>query len=285
VINRTYTVNKAPFPAGQRGTDEIIGDFRSRAIDDMEWWALAWIAAYDRTRNPAYLATAKVIAEEVARYWDTSTCNGGLWWQTDVPYKNAVANGLWVRLAASLHNRDRGETAWLGRAKGFWNWYKASGLINDRGLVNDGLTGDCRNNGGTVWSYNQGLGIGAAVEVWRATGDTDALAVARRLADAVVNDGNLTSGGVLVESCEQSGCDDNQKEFKGIFIRYLEDLAAVTGDNRYREFAARNADSIWNRDRDPQNRLGLRWDGAPGDNPRDFRTQGAGLAGITAGLR
>ena len=52
-------------------------------------------------------------------------------------------------------------------------------MINSAGLVNDGLTAACANNGQTVWTYNQGLAIGAALELWRATGDADAARHAR----------------------------------------------------------------------------------------------------------
>jgi len=43
-----------------------------------------------------------------------------------------------------------------------WEWFKASGMINPSGLINDGLTisstnaSECYNNNQTTWSYNQG---------------------------------------------------------------------------------------------------------------------------------
>ena len=41
---------------------------------------------------------------------------------------------------------------------------------------------------------------------------------------------------MLTESCDAPGqtCDDNQKQFKGIFARYLGELATATGDVTYR---------------------------------------------------
>ena len=50
-IDHTFEVNKAAFPAGARSSDPILGNFESRAIDDTEWWGLAWIDAYDLTGN------------------------------------------------------------------------------------------------------------------------------------------------------------------------------------------------------------------------------------------
>jgi predicted alpha-1,6-mannanase (GH76 family) len=207
-----------------------------------------------------------------------------VWWDRERTYKNAVTIGLYVRLVAALHNRIGGDTTWLNRAVTGWNWFTRSGLINASGLVNDGLTGSCANNGGTVWTYNQGLAIGAAVEVYRATGDAGVLATGRRLADSAINGGVLAPGGILTEYCDAAGrtCDDNGKQFKGVFMRYLMDLADVTGAAGYRAFARTQADKIWSADRDSLNRIGCRWSGAT--SAPDWRTQASGLSALTAAL-
>jgi predicted alpha-1,6-mannanase (GH76 family) len=284
VIARTFDVNRGPFPAGQRGTDAIEGDFRSRSIDDSAWWGLAWIAAYDHTGDQRYLAMATTIAEYVHGFWDPGTCGGGVWWDRERTYKNAVTNGQYLRLAAALHRRVPGDTRWLDRTRTAAGWYLASGMINSAGLVNDGLTADCRNNGQTVWTYNQGLAIGGLTEAWRATGDIALLDAARRLADAATTSAVLVRNGILTESCDvgQNTCDDNQKQFKGIFSRYLADLTDATGSAEYQAFARRQADSVWTTDRDPLNRIGQRWAGT-GPNQFDWRTQASGLGALTAG--
>ncbi|MFD7921725.1 glycoside hydrolase family 76 protein [Streptomyces sp. NPDC059740] len=286
IVRRTFDVNKAAFPAGARSSDPIEGDFISRATDDSEWWALAWIDAYDLTGDTAYLDEARTIADYVQGYWDTGTCGGGVWWDRERTYKNAVTSGLYLRIAAELHNRIPGDTQWLDRARTGWNWFTSSGLINSSGLVNDGLTSSCTNNGQTVWSYNQGLAIGAGVEVWRATRDDSVLATTRHLADAALASPQLTTDGVLTESCDRptATCDDNAKQFKGVFLRYLQDLDSVTG-GAYRDFATRQAEAVWTKDRDSLNRLGVRWSGQSStDHPnvRDWRTQASALSALLA---
>ncbi|WP_305786970.1 glycoside hydrolase family 76 protein [Symbioplanes lichenis] len=281
IVDRTFTVNQAAFPAGVKSSDAIEGHFISRAVDDAAWWGLAWTQAYDLTGDRRYLDEAVTIATYVHGFWDTSTCGGGVWWDRERTYKNAVTIGLYVRLTASLHNRIAGDTTWLNRAVAGWNWYTASGMINSSNLVNDGLTGSCANNNGTVYSYNQGLAVGAAVELYRATGSTTVLARARALADAAI--ARLTTNGILTESCDTgtSTCDDNAKEFKGIFMRHLLDLADVTGQATYRTFARTQADAVWSAGRDPLNRLGQRWTGTT-PNPRDWRTQASALGALIA---
>ena len=280
-LARTFDVNRAAFAAGQRGSDPIDGDFASRAIDDSAWWGLAWVAAYDSTRDARYLAEAVKIASYVSGFWDTGSCGGGVWWDRERTYKNAVTAGLYLRLAASLHTRTPGDTLWGQRARVVGDWYLGSGLINSSGLVNDGLTAGCANNGQTVWTYNQGLGIGGLVELWRATGVQSYLDAAGRLADAAL--ARLSPGGVLSESCDvgTNSCDDNQKQFKGVFMRYFGELATVTGSATYRTYVQRQADTLWAGDRDPLSRIGQRWAGTS-PNPVDWRTQASALEALVA---
>ncbi|MBU2662650.1 hypothetical protein KOI35_03945 [Actinoplanes bogorensis] len=284
-VDRTFTVNRVAFPAGVKSSDAIEGHFISRAVDDAGWWGLAWVQAYDLTGDSKYLSEAVTIANYVHSFWDTSTCGGGVWWDRERTYKNAVTVGLYIRLAAALHNRIAGDTTWLNRATTGWNWFTGSGLINTSNLVNDGLTSACANNRDTVWTYNQGLAIGAAVELYRATGNAAVLTRARALADAATANGTLTKNGILTESCDAADrtCDDNQKQFKGIFMRFLMELADVTG--AYRAYARTQADSIWAADRDSLNRVGQRWTGATSStypNARDWRTQASALGALLA---
>jgi len=49
-------------------------------------------------------------------------------------------------------------------------------MINGQDLINDGLdNASCQNNGAQTWTYNQGVVLGALVELNRATGDTTLL--------------------------------------------------------------------------------------------------------------
>ncbi|MFF9391946.1 glycoside hydrolase family 76 protein [Streptomyces griseoluteus] len=282
-VARTFEQNKGAFPAGGRSSDPVEGHFISRAVDDAAWWGVGWVAAYDLTHERRYLDEAVTITDYVRGFWDPSTCGGGVWWNRERTYKNAVTSGLYLWLTSALHQRLAGDTVWGTRAVTAGDWYLGSGLIGSSGLVNDGLTPGCANNGQTVWSYNQGLAIGGFTELWRSTGSSRYLDAAKRLADAALSSTALTRDGVLTESCDVGGasCDDNQKQFKGVFVRQLADLASATGSPAYRAYLVRQADSVWAKDRDPLNRLGQRWAGGS-PNQADWRTQASALAALTA---
>ena len=53
--------------------------FVSTYYDDNAWWALAWIAAFDLTRESRYLEAALTIFARNTAAWDDS-CGGGLRW-------------------------------------------------------------------------------------------------------------------------------------------------------------------------------------------------------------
>ncbi|MGP9681213.1 MULTISPECIES: glycoside hydrolase family 76 protein [unclassified Brachybacterium] len=288
-LDHTFERNKGPFPAGELSGDELYGNFTSRAIDDSGWWALTWITAFDLTGEQKYLHMAVTIGEFMDDFWDPSTCDGGIWWNEERTYKNAVTNGQWIRLTAELHNRIPGDEAWLERAQVAWDWYLTSGMVNEDGLLNDGLTDSCENNRDRVYTYNQALAIGGALELWRATGDPQLLENARCFADSALAEGALFTGGILTEWTDVLGetTNDNHKQFKGIFLRYLMDLADTTSDDRYRDVVATQAATIWEADRTIADELGVRWAGKSTEtspNVFDWRTQASALSALIADL-
>ncbi len=251
-------VHQYMFPATRdlRGFADFLEEF---GYDDQAWWGNAWIRAYDVTGNRDYLDLAGRIFDDMLAAWDDDTCGGGVWWNPNRDFKNAVTAELFILLAANLHNRTPGDTEYLDWAVRAWNWFMGIGLVNDELLVNDGLR-DCENRGEPVWTYNQGIILGATVELYRATLDPAYLAAAQSLADASTTR-LVDDGGILRERCEAPGnCNDDQSAFKGIYQRYLASLYAATGEPAYREFLLRHARSLW-ASRNADNAFGLSWNG------------------------
>jgi predicted alpha-1,6-mannanase (GH76 family) len=241
--------------------------FLNAFYDDEGWWALAWIAAYDATGDRRYLAMARSIFRDMTRGWDTAACGGGVWWSKERRYKNAIANELFLAVAARLANRVApvAQRAWYRTwARREWAWFRRSGMVNAEHVVNDGLDSSdparCVNNGFPTYSYNQGVILGGLVELDRAApGDPALLATAEEIGDAAIL--RMTDAdGVLHDPDEpDEGADGVQ--FKGIFVRNLAALDARVHDPRYARFVTANADSIWRNDRGPRDRFGQVWSG------------------------
>lgn len=273
------------FAAAQKSHANFINMY----YDDQQWWALAWINAYDVTGNAAYVSMAETIFNNVAKSgWDTNVCGGGVWWSAARSYKNAIPNELFLAVAAGLANRTTGNASrhYLSWAQKEWAWFKASGMINSQSLINDGLDSTnpaaCINNGGTTWTYNQGVILGGLVELDRADPNGTLLLEAESIATASVT--HLSVGGILTEPGKLSGGDGPQ--FKGIFMRNLmklyEAIPAMSAKaGQYRRFAEANAQSIWISDRSSGNELGGLWQG-PFDSADATRQTSAADALIAA---
>jgi len=139
-------------------------------------------------------------------------------------------------------------------------------MINGQYLINDGLdNNNCKNNGQTTWTYNQGVILGGLANLATITKNQTLITIAQKIADAVYNTLVYSPGGVLKEPCEvNSDCGGDGPQFKGIFVRYLAILAKQIGSAKYITWMKINADSIWNTDRTSNNECGLKWVGPPG---------------------
>jgi predicted alpha-1,6-mannanase (GH76 family) len=263
-IDQVYNANKG---------EKFINTF----YDDMAWWGLAWLRAYDLTEDPKYLDSSRYIADHMyTKGWDAK-CGGGVYWKKQEG-KFAVENELFIKLTAGIHNRTSGDTRYLGMAKKAWEWFAASGMINSAGMVNDGLDSrTCKNNGGVTWSYNQGIILGALVELYEATSDESYLTSATSLAEASMADLSKGNGGILTEKTAPAcgKCTSgNEMAFKGVYARNLRELGAVTRSGEIGDFLRRNAASAWAKGRGPSDIIGFRWQG-PYDRADSVNQQSA----------
>jgi len=271
------------FSAGRRRHRNFVNSF----YDDNGWWGLAWVAAYDLTGEDRYLDAAVTIFANMVTGWD-DTCGGGVWWNTDRQYKNAITNELFLTLAARLHQRCPGDTGYLEWALREWDWFTARGLVGAGGLVNDGLTAGCANNGGVTWTYNQGVVLGGLTALHEITGESSYLVQAEAIADAALSQlitaPPASVPGILLEADElgTDPKDADRPQFKGIFMRNLYDLSLRSGKPAYAEFIRVNAQSIWANNRNDKNEFGLHWAG-PFDQANACR-QSSALDALNAAI-
>jgi predicted alpha-1,6-mannanase (GH76 family) len=277
VVERTFTA------ARRRHRDFVCGFY-----DDNGWWGLAWVAAHDLTGDARYLDAARAIFANLVTGWDDS-CGGGLWWNTERKYKNAITNELFLTLAARLHQRCGGDHVnYLDWALREWDWFRARGLIGASGLVNDGLTAECENNDGVTWTYNQGVILGGLAALHEITGEAAYLTQGEAIADAALSllasPPTASTPGILIEPDELATArrDKDRPQFKGIFMRNLHDLYVRSSRPAYLGFIRDNARSIWDNNRNLKDQFGLHWAG-PFDRA-DACRQSAALDALNAAI-
>jgi predicted alpha-1,6-mannanase (GH76 family) len=302
--------------------------------DDEGWWALAWIDAYDLTGEERYLAAAEDIFLDMTGGWD-GVWQGGIYWgkyngQPDRagvaavpagwhgPYKNAIANELFISVAAALARRrdSEGQRDFLDWGSRAWAWFSSPppggvAMINAAGLVNDSPdSGGVNNNTASIWSYNQGVLLRGLSDLTAVTGDQAYRARAEEIADAFINnpwyqaprpgkgqspEPPPTQSGVINgilhehDDCTADGSarppgrmpSPDSTLFKGIFVRNLARLYQATGKPSYRQFILANAQSALDH-MNEHYQFGCNW-AAPVD-VADFARQAAGVDLINAAL-
>lgn len=270
VIAHTYELN-------------VHSGFLNDYYDDEGWWALAWIDAYDLTGDQRYLKTAAGIFADMTGGWD-QTCGGGIWWSKKRTYKNAIANELFLSVAAHLANRAENSAeraqydAWARRE---WKWFRHTGMIERDHLISDGLTASCKDNHHTKWSYNQGVILGGLAELSREGHGGSLLRAANAIARAAIR--HLSdANGILRDPCEPN-CGADGTQFKGIFARNLAALNQRKPKKPYRNFILANAESILTSDQNGDHGFGVVWSGPPG--VVNASTQSSALDALIAALQ
>ena len=176
---------------------------------------------------------------------------------------NSINNELFTAVAASLSNRvpDK-KSEYQQYAVNQANWLFGAGLLSENNTFHDGLTpSDCTVEG-TVFTYNQGVILGALVELSTSTGNDTWLDSAAKVAKGAVDtlvDGN----GILTETGRYPTNDPTADQFKGILARNLAILQGARSDESYVTLLTKSANAIWASDKDSNGELGPDWQGPP----------------------
>jgi hypothetical protein len=95
-------------------------------FDDNGWWGLAFVNAYRATGTRRYLADSERALHYIAAAgWDPE--GGGIWWNTEHPYKAGEALASGTLLATLLYQQTHSPFA-LGQARKFLAWANTSGF-------------------------------------------------------------------------------------------------------------------------------------------------------------
>eukprot|EP01054_Gregarina_sp_Poly1_P005599 Gregarina_sp_Poly_1__5598@NODE_2955_length_1508_cov_279_235947_g1837_i1_p1_GENE_NODE_2955_length_1508_cov_279_235947_g1837_i1NODE_2955_length_1508_cov_279_235947_g1837_i1_p1_ORF_typecomplete_len270_score35_41Glyco_hydro_76/PF03663_14/1_3e36_NODE_2955_length_1508_cov_279_235947_g1837_i14131222 len=224
--------------------------------------------------------------------------------------KNAIANGLFLKLTASLARRlpeSEEKFRWTRRAVRGWDWFRHAGYFYDNYTIMDGLNIDvdpCVGDDKVGWTYNQGVIIGALTELAKIFPSNDTYL---KEADAIHNAtlhhklyNNVTQEhpqGVLMDflctygwnpAADPQGCGNDLPTFKGVYMRNIAELNRHLPDRPYTEWIQAQALVNLNKNKNADGVFSLDYQGLNAFNESasvfTAATHCAGLEAVVAGL-
>lgn len=219
---------------------------KNRYYDDKAWLALALnrVTQSDKVARPKQLDDLEfnILA-------GLDSVLGVLPWRTDENFFNVPANGPAAIMLARTGRMDK--------ARALIDWI-FDNLMSDDGLVEDGmrLLADGPRNTPTIYTYNQGTVLGAALEIALGLEDKPEEQVyyithIRSLVQAISMH-VATPGGVIDNPVDGDG---DGGLFKGILVRYLAEVAVRLPEDSPASISAKraaerlvmaSAESMWN---------------------------------------
>ncbi|MEK3888317.1 glycoside hydrolase family 76 protein [Bacillus sp. FSL K6-3431] len=243
--------------------------------DDMLWMGMALLRLYEHTNDQEHANAVFTLWEDIKHGWSEEFGGGIAWNKSQLDYKNTPSNAPAVILAARLYQQF-GNSNDLEWAKKIYEWQKSTLVDSQTGFVWDGInrTGDGSIDKNWEFTYNQGVYIGASIELYRATKKPEYFEAALQTADTGVNRlvGNHTTNILKDEGSGDGGL------FKGVFIRYLGGLVEEDPtQEKLVNFILNNADSAWEHTKSEDEILfGSSWERTPTLN-NDLSTNLSGV--------
>ncbi len=233
--------------------------------DDECWMAVALLRAHDLTGEAKYLTTAQLLFGDIMAAWDTTCCGsvqGGVWWNRAHTQKATAANAGAALAGARLYLKT-GSATYLDFAQQVYGFWRSNMVNLSTGQVCDHIDPD----GTKVWwkfTYNEGLMIGAALDLHEATGDTNYLAHAHGYARFMINNEVANTGyGRVLHDGSNTGCTGDCAQFKSPAYRHLLRLyERDTSKIEYLNVLRASANAVWNLSRNPTlNLFSISWTG------------------------
>jgi hypothetical protein len=202
----------SPYPGDREGDTETW-------FDDNGWWGVGFLEAYRATGKRRYLLDAERALRYVAAAgWDPS--GGGIWWNTEHPYKSGPALAADTLLATLIYQQSHSAFA-LGQAEKFIAWANTTGFSSSEGLYADSSLS------ATPVDYVQAPLIYAQALLCRLTGTAA---------------GCERAGQLKATALRRFGYQlDFSPQYDAIYLQWMLALYSLEGDSTLYAMAAENA--------------------------------------------
>lgn len=197
----------------------------------MAWYALSYARIYEVFGWDDFLGHTEEIYNYIWKQgWDrTGTCGGGMWFDDNYDQKVTITNAECIQVAGKLYRFTK-KKKYLEQMHQIWNWVLHNGIVdNTTYLVHDGALDNCTGNNFIGPTYLGGTLIGGLVEFYKIHKNESYIEFADKIAQAEIRNTTNSTSGILREWCEPY-CNDDQKMFKGIFVRNLRYLMDILSD-------------------------------------------------------
>ncbi|KAJ3118352.1 hydrolase 76 protein [Phlyctochytrium bullatum] len=225
--------------------------------DDIAWWGLATLTGAETYGRDALVNARGVVGEQgrswffianttfyqMLQQWDTSTCNGGIYWSRDrasksKDYKSSITNGQAIEMAARLY-RLQPSPAYKKVADDVYAWMKKYVIQSDYTVI-DGF--DAQGPGETAeqcatnitpnrWSYQHGVLIPGMALWYNLTKEQRYLDEAQKLFEASYAnfvDENRIIHDPICRMTEQTVCTKTPGGFTWALFRGLAEFYTIT---------------------------------------------------------
>ena len=208
-------------------------------FDDNGWWGLAFLEGYRASGSKRLLSDAERALRYIARAgWDP--VGGGVWWNTEHPFKSGPAIASDALLAVLIYQQTHASFA-LAQAQRFLTWANTSLFNPDSGLHADSSVNP------TPVDYIEGPLIYAQATLCRMRSIASECAFAEQLKAKA-----LSRFGYLL---------DFSPQYDAVYLQWLLALYALEGDRTLYRMAADNARNAQTRALDARGLYLKGWNG------------------------
>ncbi|MBN8788812.1 MAG: glycoside hydrolase family 76 [Terrimonas sp.] len=235
-----YYDKKPPHPGYDSYPVEAGGG--DRFYDDNQWIGIAYMDAYNRTKDIAYLNLSKEIYGFMMTGYDT-VAGGGLYWKEfDNTTKNTCSNGPGVLLALQLY-KATAEKKYLDTALLLYNWVNKNLLAPD-GLYYDNIKLPSLDIDKRKYTYNTGTMLQSAVLLYDITKNKSYLEAAQKTASS------------SLAFFYKNGMFPNHYWFNAVLLRGYIELAKFDNNKEYIAVFKTYADKVWETQKDENGLIG-----------------------------